>query len=231
MKYSSRQARAARALLGMDLAHVTAGSGVTASQISRYERDEVDLRGRSKDRLFAFYEAQGVEFTDGHGVRESAIRVRSYSGDEEFRLFYDHLYDVIRQKGGDVCLFNGVPTKIVEHLGAEWYAQHAQRMTAIRDQYRFRVIIAEGDTNFIGDRFVQYKWFPNALFNEKTLYIYGDCVAFFSFDNKKIRVLVVEHPEVANSQRVLFDLAWGLKATEIPRDARVQKIPFGDLPI
>jgi transcriptional regulator with XRE-family HTH domain len=226
MENSHKQARAARSLLGLHLADVARGSGISAMQISNFERGKRSLHAGTRDKLFAFYARSGLEFTNNNGVREAGIMTRQYSGDAEFRAFYNHLFETARDQGGDICLFNGVPRKLIQHLGKEWYLHHVKRMTEIKDKFRFRVIIAEGDNDFIGSDFVEYRWFPKELFNEKTLYIYGHNVAFFSFDNSDVRVVVIEHPEVAASQRVLFDLAWEGMAKPVPGHEHVSKDTF-----
>jgi hypothetical protein len=120
-----------------------------------------------------------------------------------------------RSEGGEICLFNGVPDALVRWLGQEFYATHAARMAKIKARFNFRVIIEEQDANLIGASFVRYRWFPRDLFRDRTIYVYGGKVGILSFRDDDVQVVVVDQPEFAESQRILFDIAWNTVAREI----------------
>lgn len=214
MAISPKQARAARALLAQSQADIHEVTGISVNQISTYELEKAGLNAANLTKLQEYFEGHGLEFMDG-GVRERPQQIVRHLEDREgFRVFMNDVYETAQKMGGEICLFNGVPEKMLHHLGADWYQNHKQRMTEIKKNFNFKVLICEGDENYIGDSFVEYRWFPKDKFNEQTIYIYGDKVALISFEDK-VSIVIIEQPDFTRSERVLFNLAWDNLAKKI----------------
>lgn len=205
MNISRQQITAARGLLEWSQQDLADASGVDRTTISRVESGKSVPDPVTTDAIVRVFSRAGVVFTQT-GVECRAGEWR-YEGDAGLRAFFDEVYESA-SSGGDIAIFNGVPEALIRHLGAEWYAAHADRMAAITPTPSVRVVIREGDASFIGARFAVYRWFPADRFHEKTIYVYGDRVAFLNFDGGQVRVLVVGQKETADSVRVLFDIAW-----------------------
>ena len=92
----------------------------------------------------------GVEFIPQHGVRFRGNVIEEYQGREGFREFYDDVYTTARNEGGELCIFNGVPEKIVHWLGEDWYELHTKRMVEIKDNYKKE----NPDIKLMGDKFI-----------------------------------------------------------------------------
>lgn len=213
---TASQCRAARALLNWGQPELAARCGMHVQTICHFEQNIGSPTQKTLFKITKALESAGIEFFEnGDGLRIRDISTTRYHGDEEFRNFFDDVYETAKTVGGPICLFNGVPGKLQKHLGKDWYGMHAQRMTKIKNLFDFKVIIREGERLLIGKTFVEYRWFPKKLFNERTIYVYGDKVAFINFDQDNVKVLVVSQSEVADSFRILFNIAWGTIATPI----------------
>ncbi len=212
---SGRQIRAARALLNYSQNVVADTCGLDKSTLSQIENEHSQGKAASVNALQAFYENRGVEFIDGDGVRLQRGGIRRYQGAGEFREFFDDIYETAKSVGGDICLFNGVPTALVRWLGQSFYIMHAERMAKIKGNFRFRVIIEETDSNLIGASFATYRWFPRDLFRDRTIYVYGGKVGILSFRDDDVQVVVIDQAEFAESLLILFEIAWETVAREI----------------
>lgn len=210
-----KQIRAGRELLGLNQAAIAEIMDVSLSKISRAENGDT----KSIDTLLemkAVLDRLGIELSDDGGVRPKQSRIDRFIGRDGFYAFMDDVYATAKTVGGEICLFNGVPAQLQKWLGSEWYATHAARMMEIRDRFTFKVTVREGEKLFIGQSFAEYRWFPEHMFNERTIYVYGDKVAFLTFDDNDVRILVMHQNEIADSFRVLFNIAWNQVAMPIP---------------
>lgn len=211
---SSAQARAARALLNIAQGEVAQGTGLNIATVSSIETGEKETQAGSLKKLQNWFETQNIEFFAGDGVRfRQALRL--YEGADGFRSFMDDVYLAASTGYGDICIFNGLPAKMVEVLGKDFYTAHADRMKEIRKRFTLKVIIREGDTSYIGASFAEYRWWPADRFRETMIYVYEDRVAHINFKDG-VRALVVQDRNTADSMRDLFGWAW--EKAEAPGD-------------
>lgn len=216
MKVSPLAFKAARVLLNMEQKDIAAITGIHKQRISSFERGK-DRSMRIYETLLKYYE-QHIEFLDRDGVRRKPdIDPQTLTGTEGIRTFFDMVYNEALKKGGDFAIFNGVPKQLETWAGADWYRNHAKRMSDIKDNFKFKVIVEENETNFIGKRFAEYRTIPKDKFNNKTIYIYGDHVAFLSFE-KNLKIILINNNDIAKSQRILFNSVWDHLTTEIPEN-------------
>lgn len=216
MKVSPLAFKAARVLLDMEQKDVADITGIHKQRISSFELGK-DQSMRVYNALLKFYE-QHVEFLERDGVRRKPdIDPQILTGTEGIRAFFDTVYKEALKGDGDFAIFNGVPSELVTWAGEEWYRSHAKRMTDIKDKFSFKVIVEESETNFIGKNFVAYRSIPKDKFNDKTIYIYGNNVAFLSFEDN-VKIILINNNDIAKSQRILFNSVWDHLAKEIPKD-------------
>lgn len=204
---SSTQALLARTLLKLSQKEVAAKIGIAHSTLSNIENGESDPPASRLQQLQTFYEDQGIEFIDSDGIRRRQMNVRHYDGVEGFRAFMDDVYETVKQYGGEMCLFNTQPSLWTKHLGKDWYAMHNKRMTELGDRIKVRIAIREGDQSFILDC-AEYKWLPKDKWKDRMYYTYGPKLAFLHFEDSNIHIIVFNEGELADSFRVLYDIAW-----------------------
>lgn len=201
------QMRAARAILDVSQGHVAEYLGIAANTLSKIESGQSDASASRVSDIQRFYEREGIEFTENDGVRRNLNQVIKYEGAKGIQDFFD---DVYREaiSGCNISLFNGVPDLLIKWLGDEFYKMHASRMHDLENKGTFKIIVEEGEDNFIASGFAEYRHFPKQMFNDKTIYIYANKVGFFTFREDNVFIRVFDSAELATSMNVLFGIAW-----------------------
>jgi transcriptional regulator with XRE-family HTH domain len=202
------QIRAARALLDWSQSDLAEHADLSQTGIARIENGTNKPNSQTLEKICAAFENADIEFLGTNGVRKRTGEVKVLKGQEGFRIFMDDVYETVKAKGGEICLFNGVPEFFIKFLGEDWYKNHSKRMESIKNNFKFKIIIKEGNHSLIAGSFAEYRWFPSILFHEKTFYSYGDKLAFLSFSDDNVVIHVLPQKEFAESFDVLFNIAW-----------------------
>lgn len=209
MPITSTQARAARAALALNGKSVAEKTGIFVTALHRFEKDGTSVSEEKLKILRRFYQNHGIEFSGETGVRLVDLKEnRTYTGVEGFRLFMDDVYETARDVGGEIFLFNSKPSLWIDYLGQEWYDMHAARMADLGNKINFRIMVQEGEQNFILG-LAQHRWLSGLQWKGKIVYGYGQKLAFLEFlPQNGIKITVMNSPEFNESFRVLFDIAW-----------------------
>lgn len=213
---SAAQIRAARSLLNLQQEDVSEATGLKVRYLSEIENERSAGKADALDKLELYYTARGIEFTEYDGVRKQPTGMRVLRGQSGFREMYDDIYNTAQRGNVDITLFNGVSDFVRDGLGSDFLKMHVARMVKCKNKFRFRVIVEEEDTAYLGNTYCEYKWFPTERFNDKTIYTYGSKLAFINFDGE-ITVTLFDQKELANSWRFAFDVMWDTIASEPPR--------------
>ena len=216
MQVTAKQIKMARMLLDWSQAELADKSGVSRHSIIGLESEKAMLNQSNFQKILQSLESSGVEFTEGNGVRERSSLI-TYAGQEGFKRFMDDVYEVAKEVGGEIRLFNARPANWVKWLGKDWYNNHSKRMQEVRKEngFDFRVTAERGDYSFIGGKFVEYRWVPDRLFNQESVYVYGNRLALMDFNEEEVKIFVLYKQEFADSFRAMFNHIWET-ATEIP---------------
>lgn len=201
------QIRAARALLDWSQSDLANYAGLSQTGIARIENGTNQPNSQTIAKITAAFENADIEFLGNSGVRKTSGELHVLKGSEGFRSFMNDVYEKSKTVGGDLCLFNGVPAYFYKWLGEEWYASHARRMSEIPN-FRAKIIVKEGEELFIASNFAEYRLFPENMFHEKTVYVYGNTLAFISFSEHDVIIHTIKQTELAESFRILFNVAW-----------------------
>lgn len=214
MSITTAQIRGARGILNWSQQDLAQRTGISATSIGAIENGQTSPRNSTIDTIKNTFERNGIEFLGLQGIRERDNTLQNYEGTAGIQSFFDDVYLTAKEQGGQICLFNGVPVKLLDWLGNDFYLMHKERMSQIKDNYDFKIIIEEGDDHYIANNFASYRWFPKNRFNEKTLYCYGDKLAFLDFKKDNVTILVMQQADIASSFRELFEIAWNNVAYE-----------------
>lgn len=199
------QLRMARAALNISQGTLAEAIGVGVMAIGDIESGKTkNPKGSTLAAMIAFYEEAGLEFTEQGGVRPYKAEIKVYRGDVGFQAFYNDVYKIAKA-GGVICIQNGMPDDLIRHLGRDFYDMHCERMTRILPNVR--VLIKERDRNLIGSSFAQYRAIKHNIFNDQTIYIYGDKVAFITF-GKEVETIVIDKKPITDSLKISFKLIW-----------------------
>lgn len=206
MTVTHDQLRAARALLDLDQKDVAAASGLNVNVLSRIERGEVRPHEATIEKLLAFYERAGVEFTENNGVREKAlVRSTIYRGERGFINFARDVCDTLEQQGGEVCVSNVDERNWDRWLG-KYRDEYLARMGALGN-LKSRILIRKGDTYRIAS-YAEYRSVDLESFGSAPFYVYGEKVAMILFKEEDCIVVVIENREIADAQRRQFGVMW-----------------------
>lgn len=208
------QIRAARGLLNWSQKDLAERAGITEATIRNAEKDGASPNAKTLSKIERAFDAE-IEFLDGEGLRRKEEKVQRYQGTQGFRDFMDDVYETAKEHGGEICLLNAKPDNWIKWLGADWYAAHVERMKPILETIDFKVTAKEGDMNFIGSDFAEYRWVPEEVWNEQSFYAYGDRIGFLNFEEKDVEIFVLKQKQFAKSFRFLFNIAWQ-QITTIP---------------
>jgi len=203
---TSDQIRAARALLDWSLADLSARSGIGQQAISKLENNETKPLARTLQKLQRILEESGVEFLPSGGIQPKQEIMRVLKGRSGFMQFIWDVHEVASTTGGEICVSNVKEDDFVYWLGTD-DKEHLRKMNAIKDNFTFKIITEEGDTNFSGGSYAEYRWMPKAYFSAVPFYVYGNKFAIILFKEDVI-VYVIEDKNIADAQRIQFDLAW-----------------------
>ncbi len=202
------QIRAARALLGWNQHDLADKAGLSQTGIARIENGTNQPNSKTLEKIRTAFDDADIEFIDDSGVRKRTGQVKILRGQEGMRQFFNELYQAAKDFGGDICLFNGMPSRLSEWLGEDWYEMHTNRMTKIKDKYEYKIIVKEGEQSLPAHEYASYKYFPEHMFNEKTIYMFGNTVFFRDRSDEELRLIRIEQADLANSMKILFNIAW-----------------------
>ncbi len=209
------QIRAARALLDWSQSDLADHADLSQTGVARIENGTNKPNSTTVEKINAAFDSHDIEFISDSGVKKRTGEIKILKGTEGFRSFMDDVYKQASTKGGDICLFNGMPEYFKKWLGEEWYSMHAARMVESQDNFTCKIIVKEGEKLLIGNSFAEYRTFPDNLFHERTFYAYGNRLAFLSLDDDNVKIRILEQSEFSNSFKVLFNIAWDTIAQSI----------------
>lgn len=205
------QIKAARALLKWTQKDLAKHAGLNDDQVQNFEAS----RSRSLEVLEAIHQAftiNGIEFTDGEGVKKKSNHVYTLQGRESFIRFFDDIYKIAKtHENPDICV-----TSVDEAAYEKWLGTyepvHMERMSRLND-VKIRVLVKAKDTHLTSTAYCKYRWVSPKHFAEVSLYIYGDKVAFIEFSEDNVVVTVVDNKAVTEAHRKMFELAWDSSST------------------
>jgi hypothetical protein len=208
---SSSQIRAAMAMLKWENKELAEASGVS-------EKTAYSVKmglSRPQDRVLASIrkalEDNGTEFTEQDGVRRSSESVQVLQGSDDFRLFYDIVFDHLKQHGGTICV-SGVDEKLFVKYQGEQAVTHRERMNALtkqRDDINVMILIREGDMNFVASTYASYRWQSRESFSPTAFYVFGGYLALISFQAENApKVILIRSPVFAEAYRRQFAQEW-----------------------
>ena len=208
---SASQVRAAMAMLkweNKELAEAANVAEKTAYAVKvGLSRPQADILTAIRKAL----EDNGIEFTEQDGVRRRSESVRVLQGPEDFRAFYDIVYEHLKHNGGTVCV-SGVDEKLFAKYQGPQHGKHVERMDSLlkeRGDIEVMILVREGDTNFTATSYASYRWQSRESFNATAFYVFGDCLALISFQSENApKIILIRSAVFAEGYRRQFAEDW-----------------------
>gem|GEM_PF-6355072 len=117
------------------------------------------------------------------------------------------VYETARDKGGEFCVSNVDETVFTKHFGETEDAIYTRKMSLLDTNFSFKTLIKEGDTNFVGSEYCEYRWIDAKLFHSIPFYVFDNFMAFLIFNEQTV-VHLIESEDIAKAQKAQFNLIW-----------------------
>lgn len=200
------QIKAARALLGWRQQDLAKRSGLSLAAINKLERNLVSPRQFTLELLQQSFEQEGVEFTEGPGVRltDNLFAIQTLIGTEAPIKLLDDIFNTLKDKGGDVLL-SGIDESLWAKY-AEYVAFHLSRLKT--HNIKSRALLCERDTNVLHylDSDI-YRWISKEIFTQLLYYVYADKFALVVWGTP-IRITIIQNKLVSDTFRRQFEMNW-----------------------
>jgi len=208
MGYTAEQVGAGLALLKSDWAKLSAETGISTNNLSRFRTGKSSLAAASMAKIESFFENNHICPTPNGGMDiVPKNEIEKYKGTHGFRAFMNDVYKTIKETGGEICVSNVDERNWIKWMGEEEYADHSVRMKSL-ENYKFKIFIEEGDDFFIASKIAEYRYMPSEFFTEQSFYAYGGKLALLKFTDETAEIVIHDNTEFAQSFRVLFNYAW-----------------------
>ena len=214
MSISPRQIKAARALLDWSQDDLSEKCGISSQSIRSIEKEQTQPKQATLETIAHILDKAGVQVLPNDGVSIKGINTYRYYGTDGFRTFFDEVYEVAKNEGGDIVLYNTNPEKWRDLHGEEWMQTHIKRMDECKDNFTFRATVQEDTSLYVGSRYGQYRWIPEKYYYEQSFYVYGDRLALLDFSDKTINIMVIKSKSFSDSFRNIFNVVWETVAKE-----------------
>ncbi len=208
------QIRAARALLDWSQSDLAERADLSQTGIARIENGTNKPNSSTLTKIESAFDKADVEFIAQSGVKKRTNEIRTLNGVEGFQEFMNDVYETARDQGGEISVYNVDEKNWIKWMGEENYKSHSKRMQDLGGHIKSKILVREGDTFFIATDFAEYRWFPENLFNEQSIYAYGKKLALINFTETDTSVMILNNAEFTQGFKVLFDIAWNYMARE-----------------
>lgn len=210
---TTAQIRGARGILNWSQSDLAERTGISATSIGSIENGQSTPRENTLKAIRQAFERSGIEFLGLDGVRMQSNYVQTLNGEDGFSAFLDDVYQTAiahgtKERPTEVFLSNVVHNNWIKWMGPDKWKNHTNRMTESKDVIDVRILVKEGDSNFLTESYSQYKWIPQSIFNDKSFYSYHDKLAFLNFKDNDVEIIIIHQPDFAEGYRNLFRNTW-----------------------
>lgn len=205
--FTPSQVRAACGLVDWSASDLASRIGVSKQMMSAYLSGKSGLSSQNIEKIAHELDTQGIEFTADDGVKRKSLNTKTFQGKAGFIEFMNLVYQTAKDRGGEFCVSNVDESLFTLHMGLEADKDYSKRMADIKGNYTFKILIKEGDTNFIASDYAEYKWIAAESFHSVPFYVFGDNLAFIVFSDD-VTVHLINNREISEAQRTQFYLAW-----------------------
>jgi len=203
---TGEQVRLLRAALDLTQAEFGKLLGVQRGTVNNIEKSHHKADSKNFDKIEVLCKSSGYEFISG-GIQKRQPQILQLSGSHGFCEFMDDVYYTTQAQGGELCVCNVDESNWIKWMGQDGYNAHATRMAKL-DNFKFRILVKEGDSNFIATDIAKYRWVKEEQFSGDSFYAYGDKLAILSFLEDDVHILIIEQPKAARAFVTLFNVIW-----------------------
>ena len=183
-------------------------AGVAVPTIANIEAGKQKPGVKTLKKIRAVLDKAGIEFTDHDGIRKKSESVRIFYGQEEYKKFFDFLYEVARDHGGPIYL-NNVEESYYEKWHPDFFSsQYFHNMSAIKDRFDFRILVKRGNDYFPALNYAKYRWLPEDQFTPIPFEVFGDYLAIKLLFMDEPIIFLIRNKNTADLYREIFLKLW-----------------------
>lgn len=202
---TTAQIRGARGILNWSQGDLSERTNISATSIGSIENGLTQPRESTLAIIQKTFEDSGIEFLPNDGIRKSTGEVQIFQGRSGFSDFFDLVYKTLSTCSGEVCVSN-----VDEDLFIKWAGdsaqEHMKRISSLSG-IAYKVLLQEGDYNFVASSYAEYRWVPKLYFNSVPFYVFEKKLAIFVFDEQPI-IILHNFPAIAQAYRSQFASLW-----------------------
>lgn len=204
MRITFAQIRGGRGMLGWTQHTLAERAGIAKETVVNLEKGQSAVQADTLAKVREAFEIGGLVFTENGGIEPRDNLLMVLEGETANFKVLDDIYHRLKDTGGEVLIagLSEVPETDKAHY--DYLMHHLKRLqeAGITE----RILIEAGDTHLVAPPH-WYRYLPKDRFSNTPFQIYGDRIAMKEWTPVP-RILVIEHPQFANTLRNLFDLVW-----------------------
>lgn len=205
MTITTAQMRGARGLLNWSQSELSKRTSISTTSIGNIEAGNTQARESTLKIIRNAFENAGIEFIGTEGIRMRNDSIDIYEGQNGFLDFFDHVYQTVLSGSPEIYACN-IDETVFEKWSGSRATEHLQRMQNIAG-LSCKVLLREGDNNFIASNYAEYKWLPRDLFSAVPFYVFGNKLAIILF-NEEPKVIVLKNQAVTEAYKKQFMGLW-----------------------
>jgi transcriptional regulator with XRE-family HTH domain len=207
MTITTAQMRGARGLLNWSQSELSRRTGISTTSIGNIEAGNTQPRESTLKLIRQAFENSGIEFIGTEGMRLKNDTIDIFEGQQGFYNFFDTVYQTIMTESAEIFACN-IDETIFKKWAGDKADDHLSRMQKIQD-LKCKVLLKEGDTNFIAANYAEYRWLPQNLFSSVPFYVFGNKLAIIIF-NEEPKIIVLNNPAVTDAYKRQFLGLWDM---------------------
>ena len=204
---TAMQATLARTMLDLSQQDVAARQGWAHQTLSKIEKGSVNPPASRLRELQDFYEAGGVEFLSGDGIRRRLKGVVTYEGRDGFAKFRADVLESAKTGKADICV-SDVNDRLFDKWGEGDVNNNYRKAMAALPYRQCRILSRKNDDHFPATAFAEYRWTPENEFSDFPFYIFSTKTAMIAFEDDQLYIFIIDHPMITAFYRKNFNERW-----------------------
>jgi len=213
---TTAQMRGARGLLNWSQSELSKRTGISTTSIGNIEAGNTQARESTLKIIRQAFENVGIEFIGTEGMRKKNDTIDIYEGQNGFHNFFDLVYQTILTENANIYACN-IEEAIFEKWAGDKGKEHLDRMSNVTN-LKCKVLLKDGDTNFVASSYAEYKWLPKNLFSSVPFYVFGSRLAMILFDMEP-KIIVLNNNAVTEAYKKQFMGLWEIANKPLLKEA------------
>ena len=217
MTITTAQMRGARGLLNWSQSELSKRTGISTTSIGNIEAGNTQPRETTLKLIRQAFENAGIEFIGTEGMRLKNDTIDIYEGQQGFLNFFDHVYQTVLTENAEILACN-IDETIFEKWAGDQAENHLKRMKSVQG-LKCKVLLKEGDMNYIASDYAEYRWLNKDLFSAVPFYVFGNRLAIILF-NEEPKIIVLNNISVTEAYKKQFMGLWNFAITPRLKEAK-----------